>query len=390
MRVAIVGGGVSGCSLVYGFRDELKSGRIRATLFEMGRGCGGRTATRKTRELAALTVDHGAPAFAARTAEFFTLCDEFARRGSIERLKDAVGVLNSKGVFQREPIVPPRFTGGPNGISSFCEVLLRGGEPMQEPLARTVNSVQVSSATKTSTGWRLSDRQGADLGEFDWLVVTGTGFAHPRWTAVFGGTAPLVVAAEQIGDHALDACLNALKLLTFKPVTACLMAFDGAAADAWARLPFFKAHIEDNATLSRIVIRRINPNLTAVVLHSTHEFSESESDVFGTTSAAARVGGASSNATREQSILSKMQAELKKILVPNALAASDVIPCWGPHLHRWGGGFPRDPLLAIEHAFVPSVSCAFCGDFIASERARTVEGAALSGFSTARKLVELL
>jgi len=388
--VAIVGGGVGGCALIYGIRDELKSSRISATLFEMGRGCGGRTATRKTRELAALTVDHGAPSFATRTAELFMLCEEFARMGGIERLKDAVGVLDSKGVFQREPIIPPRFTGGAKGISTFCELLLRGGDPLAEPLARVVSSTRVSSVMKTSAGWRLSDRQGADLGEFDWLVVTGTGFAHPRWTAIFGGTAPLVAAAEKMGDPALDACLNALKLLTFKPVTACLMAFDGAAAAAWAGLPFCKARIESNPTVSRLVIRRINANLTAVVLHSTHGFSESEADVFGANSAAARVGGAQSDAIREQSILSKMQAELKKILVPNVLAASDFVPCWGPHLHRWGGGFPRDPLLAAEHAFVPSVSCAFCGDFIASERARTVEGAALSGFTTARKLVDLL
>ena len=59
---------------------------------------------------------------------------------------------------------------------------------------------------------------------------------------------------------------------------------------------------------------------------------------------------------------------------------------WGPHLHRWGAAFPDAPLLPAEQAVVPSARVLFCGDYIAGERAGTVEGAALSGMRTADAL----
>ena len=49
MRVAVIGGGVAGCALAHGLREELAAGRVSVTLIEMGRGPGGRAATRTTR-----------------------------------------------------------------------------------------------------------------------------------------------------------------------------------------------------------------------------------------------------------------------------------------------------------------------------------------------------
>ena len=46
MRVGIVGAGVSGCTLA----RKLKDAGVDVTVFEMGRGAGGRMATRKTRD----------------------------------------------------------------------------------------------------------------------------------------------------------------------------------------------------------------------------------------------------------------------------------------------------------------------------------------------------
>ena len=65
-------------------------------------------------------------------------------------------------------------------------------------------------------------------------------------------------------------------------------------------------------------------------------------------------------------------------------------PAWGPHLHRWGAAFPDAPLLPVELAVVPSARVAFSGDFVAGERAGSVEGAALSGMRTASALKQAL
>jgi len=301
-------------------------------------------------------------------------------------------VLTHLHDFVAEPAegLPPRFTGGAEGISSFSDMLLRGGAPPPaQPLANTVYSTMVRSAEMTATGtWRLKDRHDADLGEFDWLVITSTAFAHPRWTALFGGKPPLVAAAETMGDRSLDSSLSAVGLLTAKPVTACLMAFENEAAAAWAKLPFFKCSFEGNPTLARVVVQRIHPRLTTVVLHSTHDFAETAIDVYGAKSTAARIDGAMTDADREQAVLSEMLQQ--ELLVPHLLSPSDIKPAWGPHLHRWGSAFPGEPLLAAEHAFLPSAHVAFSGDFVAAERAGTVEGAVLSGLSTAAKIAESL
>ena len=63
---------------------------------------------------------------------------------------------------------------------------------------------------------------------------------------------------------------------------------------------------------------------------------------------------------------------------------------WGPHLHRWGAAFPDAPLLPAELALVPSARVAFCGDYIAGERAGSVEGATLSGLRAAEQVAASL
>lgn len=71
--------------------------------------------------------------------------------------------------------------------------------------------------------------------------------------------------------------------------------------------------------LSKIVIRAQHgvgsdrqDLIVTVVLHSTHEFSEGLADVFGATSTAARVGGASAgSANREKDVTGTMLEALK-------------------------------------------------------------------------------
>ena len=194
-------------------------------------------------------------------------------------------------------------------------------------------------------GWRLTSNKGEALGDFDWLVVTSTAIGHPRWRAAFGGEPPLVEAAATLGDTALDAALAALAPLSATPVTACLLAYEAEAAAAVAALPFFKARVDDDDTLARIVVQRVradlttvalhsnphrspltfhphphsHPNLTAtptltptldqVVLHSTHEFAHSCAHVYGATSTAARIAGASSDEGEERQLVTVSSKE---------------------------------------------------------------------------------
>ena len=59
-------------------------------------------------------------------------------------------------------------------------------------------------------------------------------------------------------------------------------------------------------------------------------------------------------------------------------------------LSFWCRDRTRGPLLPVELAVVPSARVAFSGDFVAGERAGSVEGAALSGMRTASALKQAL
>ena len=81
LRVAIVGGGVGGSAAVRSISKRFGS-RVAVSLFEMGRGLGGRAATRKSRDDARIMVSHGCPAFEASDAGALGVCADPAREHS--------------------------------------------------------------------------------------------------------------------------------------------------------------------------------------------------------------------------------------------------------------------------------------------------------------------
>lgn len=401
MRIAVIGGGVGACSLAHGLRECIAAKTASLHLFEMGRGTGGRAATRSTREKPGLRVDHGVAAFAAHTPSFTALCESLVSVGALRRCgtADAFGRLAADGTFAPEtPADAPTRYCAPEGkgMSTLCDALLRaddGSQIADATLGTMVAQVEASTASDAPPRWKLTSRRGDDLGTYDWLVVTSTGIAHPRWRATFGGEPPLVEAAAALHDPRLDAALAALAPLTAKPVTTALLAYEADAAAAWAALPFVKARVDDDPVLARVVVQRVGRSLVSVALHSTHAFARGAAHVYGATSAAARVAGAASDAREEarvaRALLDAAERRLGGLLGGAAALRS---PAWGPHLHRWGAAFPDAPLLAEAQAVVPSARVAFCGDFVqlagAVERGRaaSVEGAALSGLRLAEAL----
>lgn len=395
-RVAVIGGGVSACTLAYALCEQLSARSLELTIFEMGRGAGGRMATRRTREKPELRVDHGVPAFEAYTDEFVAFCDDLTASSVLKRCTSPLtfGSLLTDGSFEAESgagAVTRYAAADGQGMSSLCDALLRVGNS-EAPLSRTRFGTMVTEVEQTANGWHLSSKQGDDLGYFDWLVVTSTGFAHPRWRSAFGGEPPLVNAATSLGDEALNAALATLAPLTAHPVVACLLAFEGDAAAAWARLPFFKASVDADAIIDKVVVQRVTTGLTAVVLHSTHQFAQQNVAVYGATSTAARVAGAASDADKEAQVCAAMLSATEQRLGGLLDASHLQSPAWGPHLHRWGAAFPGEPLLPSAHAVVPSAKVAFCGDFVdyGNGRAGSVEGAVLSSFRTAGAIAKAL
>jgi hypothetical protein len=225
------------------------------------------------------------------------------------------------------------------------------------------------------------------LGEADWLVVAGSGVAHPRWTATFGNEPPLVEAAKALGDSQLDSSLKAIASQTASPVIAVFFVLSGSEAQRWLDLPFKVAKIEGNDVLGKVMIQRTGEegDEVAVVLHSSRTFAETNKGVYGSTSSAKRVGGAKSDKGKED--------ELNAIML-EALAEIPRIPevpttCkYGPVLHRWGNAFVVGEGLSRENSLCRDAKVAFCGDYVETDAPLgSIECALLAGKQTGEAIV---
>jgi hypothetical protein len=244
-------------------------------------------------------------------------------------------------------------------------------------------------------GWRLTDKDGNVLVETEWLLVAGSGMAHPRWTAAFGGEPPLLAAAKSLQSPKLDQALETIGAVNSRPVQTALMAFlipeEGTA--------HFFGHIQESgvletsgdAILEKLVFQK-NNGLLSIVAHSNAAFAENAKDTYGSKSTAARVGGATSSADREQEVLGALMEAVKRVLATNNNSSIECpTPSWGPFLHRWGNAFPEGTALAMADAVVEDAKIAFCGDYVGSqERFGTFEGAMISGYQIGKRLQTIL
>ena len=320
VRIAVVGGGVAASSFVYGLRHALREGRASATLFEIGRGPGGRAATRTTREVSALRLDHGTPGFLTSAPSARALCDELCRIGALREATHGYGTLHADGSWEEELSVPhngKRYVGGERGLSGASEAMLRGCEEAgdSDPLVDCRWGHVVREITpRLGGGWVLrgSAKEAPDgfAIEVDWLVSSTATIAHSRWTGTFGGPPPLAKAAEVMlamsraavsglssqvgqveGKHSstnstavsegafeLHEAVTHVNKLNVQPISAALMAFQGDAARAWAALPWSIARAEDWGDVGRIHVTRIHNDLTVSVVSLVMAGREDELD----------------------------------------------------------------------------------------------------------------
>lgn len=383
-RVAVLGGGVAGCAAA----ARLNRLGAHVTLLEMGRGAGGRVATRRTREDRRIEVDHGAPLAEIVTDEGQAMAKELCDKGWIEGISDPVGRLEvgaSSLQVDEDKRDVKRFKGKPS-MSRLCEGLLDGSgvAPKFGNMVRGFETI--CDGEGGVVGWRLLDKENKVLEECDWLVVSGSGVAHSRWSKTFGGTPPLAEVAASVKDPKLDAAIAAIESVGSKPVQAVMLGFDGEAAAAWDALPFYVAEIDGDETIAKIVLQRRN-GMVFVVAHSTHAFAEVTSGAFGSTSTAARVGGVANDSTIEEEVLAALVKGLDRCVAGFSPKPSLEAAAFGPVLHRWGNAFPASSAFdSPEDAFAPTSRIAFAGDYVGS-RSGSIEGAMLSGVAAAEMVI---
>lgn len=236
--------------------------------------------------------------------------------------------------------------------------------------------------------WVLTDKNQDEVGRADWLILAGSGVAHPRWSATFGGEPPLVNAASTLGDTRLDEALSVNGQQTAAPVLTVLFYCTGEAAAHWQRLVFNDSLIDSHGVLSKVSIQPCGDAGCAIVLHSTTAYARHNAGVHGSSSSAARVCDAASDTTREDELIEEMLAALAEIPGLPAIERSQC--AFGPLLHRWGNAFPEGEPLPAALSGCPDARVAFCGYYVSTAaRMGSCESALLSGVHVADALSRL-
>jgi len=356
-------------------------------------------------------LDHGTPVFDVRTRDGLEVVEKLRSEGFVEVYNGGFGRIEMDGSFGE---VEDWGVGGHGSRLSFCEIetpmYYRGSPSMNRlcegliaPVKEEVNFSFRSMVRgfepigKRPKAWKLTDTEGKELGTFDLIVLSGSSAAHPRWGTVFGDAPPLVTAANKLNmrNGPFRRALETIAEMKAHPVHVLLSVFDGEAANAWLQVPKRLIHMNNSAIVELISIQPLGGDgKVAVVAHTSHEFAQANSDVFGHTSTAAKIRNAVSDEEREARLLDEIMKSMKASIGPSKLIDQALLdsckPCWGPYLHRWGNAFPGGMALKTEDAVVQDHRLAFCGDFVGKLRTGTVEGALLSGLHISQKLLKIL
>jgi len=225
-HVAVVGGGLAGLTVAGALAE---AGHV-LTVFDKGRGPGGRLATRRAE---ALTFDHGAQYFTADDPAFQVEVARWCAAGVVARWEGRLAVLDGStdgaGPHRLRDLAPSgaraeRFVGVP-GMSALARQLAaeltRHGTNVAGPggaAAEVRVGIRVVSVLADGDRWRLIDDSHADLGSFDAVLVTTPPSQAEPLVAASGALAAVARAVD------MDPCWAVM--LAFD--TPLDVPFDGA------------------------------------------------------------------------------------------------------------------------------------------------------------------
>jgi predicted NAD/FAD-dependent oxidoreductase len=382
--LGIIGAGPAGCALAAALRLRGWGGAI--TLLEIGRGPGGRAATRRSRQDPTLALNHGAPLFNIRGGPEPALLEPLRRGGWIEPFHGAIHSLDGNG--QLGPAIDDGFSdgslyqgrGGMERLSGGLLTLAQGTAGTTELRSGCL----VRQLQPEAEGWTLADADGAPLLHCRWLVLSGTLLAHPRCRQVFGwGDVPLQTAAAQRHDPQLQQACAALAAIDSQASSNLLLALPPELAEVWLQQPWrllqFTAEAQGRWGLRRVSLQPQQPGW-AVVAESSAAFAERHLGVYGSRSSASQLLGAAPDTDAEAAVIAQLSQGLADALglpVPNP----------GGQLMRWGAAFPQPPGLAPGLQLCADSHIGFCGDAMAGAGFGRVEGALRSAEALAERLL---
>ena len=394
-ELAIVGAGVAGCALAAQLRRQGWYGSIN--LLEIGRGPGGRAATRRSRRDPALAINHGAPLFNITGSPPPGLLAPLQQGEWIQPFTGAIQELDGAGSgFHAGSLW--QGAGGMEQLSRGLLTLAAEATPEAgDTQLRCGTLVRRLEPLPGGEGWRLHGDGDVLLLECRWLVLSGTLLAHPRCRAVFGWPeVPLQAAAEALGDAQLLEAAARLAAIDSTASSNLLLTLPAELAADWLALPWRVLQLSTAAQerwgLRRVSLQPLADGRCAVVAESSPAFATAHRHVYGSRSSAAQLLGAAPDPTQETATIEALQHALEQVV---GLSCTDADA--DAQLMRWGAAFPlaagtgaATAGLPADLQLCPAGRIGFCGDAIAGPGFGRVEGALRSAEALAAQLLPLL
>jgi len=385
----VIGAGTAGCALAAALRLRGWSGSI--TLLEIGRGPGGRCATRRSRSDPSFALNHGAPLFNISASPEPKLLEPLRQSGWIAPFNGALASLDGEGrmgAAQPDPLSSGALWQGSPQMDGLCRGLLALAQQHGPTTLQSGTLVRALEPRSDGRGWQLYGSEGQSLLECSWLVLSGTLLAHPRCQTVFGWPdIPLQQAATQLREPQLCAVATALSQIESTASSNLLLNLSEAAAAAWRQQPWrllqFTAAAQERWGIRRVSLQAMASGRWGVVVESSAAFADRHLQVYGSRSSAAQVLGAAPAPEAEAKVIEALDRNLQLALGLSTAGADR-------QLMRWGAAFPQPPGLLPELSLCPDSRIGFCGDAIAGLGFGRVEGALRSAEALAERLLPLL
>jgi hypothetical protein len=214
-RIAIIGAGFTGLCLAQLLQNT--SANIEVTVFEKGRGVGGRMATRRADNW---HFDHGAQFFTARHPAFRRFIAPYVDAGLVQQWRPKLVGLSPQTPSYRRGWFEPHYVAVPT-MTSLTKSL---AAPLAVVLQHEVKRLQ-----RNGSEWVLHFSNGQVSEPFDWVITT---LPAPMATAVL--------------PH--DFCgFDALRKVRYAPSSTLMLGFDTELS-----LPWDAARVHDD-TLAWVV-----------------------------------------------------------------------------------------------------------------------------------------
>jgi len=431
VRVAVIGAGISGvqvASALASIKGEDGGHIFDVSIFEKGRGCGGRASSRKHKKKNTdLWFDHGCPSIEeAKTPQFKKILSSWEKRGfgesfdarfaSVEFTKTSASAIDTKTLFVPKLSMANLAqsimdtTSNTNGVKSYF-----GSEVL---------------AQKQIDGkWEIIDRSRREpvgQGNFDWLISTDRNFVDIYETAGGGEALPKKCAK-------LDGFFRAIGTgISSSPILSVMLCFK----DMKIPFSFDAAQIFGHPLLSYISVESSKPSRmipsaegsTSIVLHSTPTFAKEIIDhVTRDVTGNGICNGAGNENESVDDVQKKIAEKIKAAVSKEAedpllgafheimlkcfdIKSSDLGTVFFTKGQRWGAARPNFSYQLSHSSFISSfpeknfidaghrlsyvdgnLKFAAVGDYFGDdETIGTVEAAILSAMSAARGVVSLL